>query len=1732
MVEPESTPSGKSRDGKGSSTAATGPAGAHFEGQIAAFYLLAMLSGAPPRGLPGTLIERVALQQANTGRPLDDVIVHAIDDSGIPAVLEIQVKRTISFSPTDAIFRKVVGQIAEATRRPDFWSTRYEMAIATARGSRKIDGAYQDVLALARQLGDAKTFEAQLKLAGAANDDMRTFVGTFQSHLRDEGSPYDSETTWKLLRRLQILTFDFSAPGSASEDLARERALRILHADDTPQVDALWRCLIELAIDVAKSGGDKTRSALLEALTPLGFRIVGDRRHAKARQALAEDARLALTDIVNRVGSVVLRRLERIEAVREAFNDGRYVEIRGEAGVGKSGVLRHIAESFQTEGNVLVLSPGRCVPRGWSALRAQLGFEGTLHELLIELANDGGAVVFLDNLDSFSIEERHTVVDILREVAQVPGLSVLATARPDFGTDEPSWLPSDALACLGQAAPVSMDNLSKAEIEQLKADDPTLSPLLNENHPASSVTRNLFRLARLASQPATEPLPRSEIEMAIQWWSTADGQRDSGWRDRSRLIHALAQQAFSTHEALDVTTHTAQPIDALVASGTLRNVGIDRVTFRHDVLREWAIANAVHENIEVVRNLPLERPAPSILARGVELGARMAIECASDGIAWQKLLERLSGAKAHKSWRRAVLLALARSEAAGVILQRAQPILFGDHAGLVRELIRTVMAVDAVPASKAFASAGLDLSFISPGLNVPRGPAWLNLVMWLLSIGDATPAEAIPEVVDLYIGFSVATLGMTTITALTTKQLYGWLRQFEPQTSSYEPRADLKRWELLDHNQIQSLREDLRMGFVLFAHTTPELASEYLQEVAQSEHNHDLIRSIFKVRGSLAKAAPAELASLTAQALIEKPRPRRDRFGEMEEAFTYHDSEFLPASPAQGPFFDLLINAPKEGLALIQCLVSHAVAHGSRGRDAGNNVITLTHAGGERAFPWKMTYFWSRSSNHYAVTSGLMALEAWAHRRVDAGEPFKIVLADVLGPPGSCAAYLLVAVDLIISHWPKSVEAAADFLCCPELLCLDHTRQVHDHIRPMENIGMGLRRNEPRSIVSNAELNERGSRQCTLDALLANYAMTASSEQLAELTSRLSAAAERLGSPPPGADLGDPELMVLHALNLSDLTNWHEVEVELADGSIATPRRYTSPATEQNHFQALREKASERDTDFWMQTAISQALNNSSCLTREQLEAAVTWAISPMPEAAKNVEGSGDDFSQRMRDEAVLSTAMMVMRDGDPRLREKYGGWAHTLLVRAAQCDSDEAVFLFRTGLRFNPSAIGYAGLIFSLAHQKTLDDVRTLLEIAVDDHHAVAHGFGVAISVLAAVDERLSRALLRCAFNACIQPSRSRGLSEEKQSILAAKRKARCKAAVDAEMTWLAGDGPEPTWPIFPGKRHHLKRRRLRVPSNHADDNTIVSLPESAAVDNVHHQGAALWLRQLSELGDSTSTLWLHDIAQTYFPWTIDANGGGLAHHEEADHPPLEWNDVFFAMIARSIIGLASPRIMDEIIKPITQLPDRNFFDVLVNFLRCVDEVYFAGGDIPTSVAIDIRSTLADRMIASSGWQRLSTSKSSGIEMHIAPAISTLFFNNYRFGGSTNCYLYELGIESSTPFLPILDRLVQSGPSSFVALVLLNFLEVTPRIEQLDLLTRAGKIWLSTYPDFRSFWIDHGVGKRWCQIATEIYIQNTHVIQADVTALEAIESIVAELVGLGVPEATRFEEMLSNPKK
>jgi hypothetical protein len=102
---------------------------------------------------------------------------------------------------------------------------------------------------------------------------MRTFVQMLRDDLRDAGAPHDDETVWKTLARLQILIFDFTNNGSATEELARDRAVHVLPPEDRAKAASLWSTLTDLALEVAANGGDRDRARLIADLQAKDFRL-------------------------------------------------------------------------------------------------------------------------------------------------------------------------------------------------------------------------------------------------------------------------------------------------------------------------------------------------------------------------------------------------------------------------------------------------------------------------------------------------------------------------------------------------------------------------------------------------------------------------------------------------------------------------------------------------------------------------------------------------------------------------------------------------------------------------------------------------------------------------------------------------------------------------------------------------------------------------------------------------------------------------------------------------------------------------------------------------------------------------------------------------------------------------------------------------------------------------------------------------------------------------------------------------------------------------------------------------------------------------------------------------------------------------------------------------------------------------------------------------------------------
>ena len=112
-----------------------------------------------------------------------------------------------------------------------------------------------------------------------------------------------------------------------------------------------------------------------------------------------------------------------------------------------------------------------------------------------------------------------------------------------------------------------------------------------------------------------------------------------------------------------------------------------------------------------------------------------------------------------------------------------------------------------------------------------------------------------------------------------------------------------------------------------------------------------------------------------------------------------------------------------------------------------------------------------------------MALEAWGHRRIEAGEPVEKVLADVIGTGNPPAAYLLVAVDLLLSHWPNRALQPYRFSHVLSFFAFIGTERLTTESR-FQLLGLRRCKKEPVGAASLASLKARPSRRWMLDQLL------------------------------------------------------------------------------------------------------------------------------------------------------------------------------------------------------------------------------------------------------------------------------------------------------------------------------------------------------------------------------------------------------------------------------------------------------------------------------------------------------------------------------------------------------------------------------------------------------------------------------------------------------------------------
>ena len=1147
------------------------------------------------------------------------------------------------------------------------------------------------------------------------------------------------------------------------------------------------------------------------------------------------------------------------------------------------------------------------------------------------------------------------------------------------------------------------------------------------------------------------------------------------------VIRQPGLAVFSADE-LDSTT-----VEALLRVESLRE---DRagatVAFWHDTLRDWTVGFLLDEKPELCATLPTDRPIPGTLARGLEVAARLALESDTTGARWLALLSAFEGEACHGSWRRPILMALPRSENAPELLVRVEAALTSDRGRRLKEIIQLMQAVETTPLSQILARLPAPVPIsdtMAARTMMPSGSTWMPFVLWLLLLGDRLPSAVIPDAAKLFQLWLLVAHAQAQA-AEVVQRLYEWLTRIEDakrpvfvRDAQDAPQIDL------DFDRLNQVHEDIRMSFLSFCHLNPPIAARYLAET-DPDRRHDA-REILKYPGTAAKAAPAALADFALKVLIPKDDeddrygPRRDRFG----PFGVFDTDFMPVSPGEGPFFSVLEESPQEGLRLVRGIVEHATQwERERCVEDGQSFPTLTipFPDGAKCFEGHLgVYQWARGGTGALVAAcALMALEAWAHRRIEAGRAPEEVLHDVLGPSGSSVAFVCVAVDIVLSHWRLMKNIAWPMLAVPELLQYDHMRCTQDRT------GLGRffapEREAEHWPIKPADLLARPSRGVELIDKTGDFALHGPAESQALLRPALVEARNRVaqGTHPNDEDrIFGLRATAERALRMNHAEHWQPAMARLADGREIEVREYQIPREEAELRRTSVEQSNGHIVEMNMRLSLQRALSEPETSTPEIVGQGITWARGAAGEVPDAQEA--DNYDAQWRERAVIMAAALAARDYEGADRAALEEWCRSLLEPAATeynediaSRASEQIYSNKTAI----AAVGYAALYCRNNDAQSRD---ALLRLAALQDHATLNAIGDNFRKFARVDPRFPSALIRLVMRAAVHP-RCTFEATRDEEILSAHRR-NIAAGVDTEKRYLDGLIDEPPWPALE-PWHSRRRRSIRIGRHTVEEE--LDRPGTPPEMYVDEHGLGILANYLVGLTIDEVPDWLISLASHLMAWTIEANNGPPGDdEEERENRPTAWNIGYFDFLGVLCVALPFERARTLFIEPMMRLHDDAFNDAAASFLRGFDRSTRAI-DTPTSEdPAGVRSAIAERMQRTRSMRSLTYRDTSfTAETHLADALNAMFYQPPRFMSRGRPDLPDRwdGLLETLPVLaPIVVAFPQSG---YLAVTFLNLIENSPRAAFLPCMVEVVSAWRQTHAAGANFWNEHQIGNRICE--------------------------------------------------
>lgn len=249
------------------SSEVTGNLGTTYETQVAAYYLVSVLTGFGGQGLDGARIETLAMQRKVHGDPLDDIVVEGRRPDDQTARLQLQVKTRLEVGLSKGDFQDILNACWEAMTAIGFAVGRDRFGAVTQGIALEAYAAVRKLTEIARLTSDGQTFAANLAAPGQTNAPARRIHRDVTAGLaRAAGRSVTPDEIWTFYRHFLLMRIETVGEGASQRTSAIARLASVLTPADAARAEDLFDALEALARQLNARAGKLNGAGLLDRL--------------------------------------------------------------------------------------------------------------------------------------------------------------------------------------------------------------------------------------------------------------------------------------------------------------------------------------------------------------------------------------------------------------------------------------------------------------------------------------------------------------------------------------------------------------------------------------------------------------------------------------------------------------------------------------------------------------------------------------------------------------------------------------------------------------------------------------------------------------------------------------------------------------------------------------------------------------------------------------------------------------------------------------------------------------------------------------------------------------------------------------------------------------------------------------------------------------------------------------------------------------------------------------------------------------------------------------------------------------------------------------------------------------------------------------------------------------------------------------------------------------------------